>query len=78
MTYMKITLFLLIGGALYYMQIRRLIRRGEKRDTAVYTVLMLTAIVVGTLFLAEVRLPSPAAPLKAVFEPVGKWFFPGP
>jgi uncharacterized membrane protein YidH (DUF202 family) len=75
---MKITLFLLIGAALYYMQIRRLIRRGKKRDTAVYTVLMLTAMVVGTLFLAEVRLPSPAAPLKAVFEPVGKWFFPGP
>jgi uncharacterized membrane protein YidH (DUF202 family) len=78
MTYMNISLFLLAGAALSYLQIRGLVRRGEKRDTAVYTVLMLTAMVVGTLFLAEVRLPSPAAPLKAVFEPVGKWFFPGP
>lgn len=76
MTYMKIALFLLFGAALSYWQIRRLNSQGEKSEIASYSVLMLTAMVIGTLLLAEVRLPSPTVPIQAVFEPVGKWFFP--
>lgn len=76
MTNVKIALFVVACAALAYFQIRSFISRGEKRDTAAYTVLMLTAMVIGTMLLADVRLLSPAAPLRAVFEPIGKLFFP--
>ncbi|MBD0383177.1 hypothetical protein [Paenibacillus sedimenti] len=72
----KIALYLLFIACICYVQIVELIRNKEKKDAFFYTGFMLTAAVIGSLFIAGVPVPSPYLPLKAVFEPVGKWFFP--
>jgi hypothetical protein len=66
----------IFASALSFVQLRVLLDHGEKKEAACYLVLMLTAVVVGSLLIAGIPLPSPAIPLRAVFEPVGRWFFP--
>ncbi|TMV48036.1 hypothetical protein FE783_18930 [Paenibacillus mesophilus] len=73
MVIVKIALFLLLLAGLSYLQIAY--GKGEKKEAAAYAGLMLAAAVIGALLIAGVRLPSPATPLQAVFEPIGKWFF---
>jgi hypothetical protein len=67
-------MFLLVVASLSYLQL--VLGKVEKKEAAVYAGLMLAVTVIGSLLLAGVRLPSPAPPLQAVFEPIGKWFFP--
>lgn len=76
MTVLKIAIFLLFIGSLTFWQAGKLLGRREKKEAVFNTVLMIIAAVIGVLQIAGVPLPSPATPLKAVFEPIGKMFFP--
>ncbi|WP_199614777.1 hypothetical protein [Paenibacillus alkalitolerans] len=72
----RVTLFLLFIGIVAYLQIRAFLDKGQKKEMAVYSVLMLASAFIGALILADVRPPSPAVPLRLIFEPIGKFFFP--
>ncbi|MCU6797480.1 hypothetical protein OB236_35685 [Paenibacillus sp. WQ 127069] len=74
MMVIKMALFLMFVIGLSYLQIQNMLSKGDK--VIAYMGLMLTAAVIGSLLIADVHLPSPATPLKAVFEPIGKWVFP--
>lgn len=76
MVIIKVALFLLITISLSYLQIQNFLSKGEKKEGIAYIGLMLIAMVIGSLLLVGVHLPSPATPLKSVFEPIGKWVFP--
>lgn len=68
-------LFLFVMAIMSGLQIKVILRKGEKREVAVYALLSLSAMVVGTLLLFDVRLLSPTVPLRAVFEPFDRWLF---
>ncbi|MBW5445677.1 hypothetical protein GE107_06310 [Cohnella sp. CFH 77786] len=72
-----VILFVLLSASLARWQVRGLLAKGETKDAACYALLMAAAAAIGALLLAGVQLPSPNEPLRAVFEPVGKWIFPG-
>ncbi|MBD2870281.1 hypothetical protein [Paenibacillus arenilitoris] len=73
---LNIALFTVLAAALIYVQLLALLPEGKKKEAAYYAVLMLAAVVIGSLLIAGIPVPSPAFPLRAVFEPVGRWFFP--
>ncbi|GLI09811.1 hypothetical protein YDYSG_58440 [Paenibacillus tyrfis] len=75
MIVLKIAFFLLLVAYLSFLQYRAF--RGKKKTELIVNIgLMLTAAVIGTLLIAGVDIPSPAIPLTAIFEPIGKWVFP--
>jgi hypothetical protein len=71
-----IALLAIFAAGLSIVELRLLLDCGLKKEAAYYTFLMLAAVVIGSLLIAGVHVPSPAIPLRAVFEPVGRWFFP--
>jgi hypothetical protein len=76
MKILNIALFALFASGLSIVELRLLLDCGLKKEAAYYTVFMLAAVVLGSLLIADISVPSPAIPLRAVFEPVGRWFFP--
>jgi hypothetical protein len=76
MKILNITMLAIFASGLSIVELRLLLDCGLKKEAAYYTVLMLAAVVIGSLLIAGIPVPSPAIPLRAVFEPVGRWFFP--
>ncbi|WP_028612845.1 hypothetical protein [Paenibacillus harenae] len=75
MIFLTIALFLLFVAYLSFWQFRAL--HGKTKIEIIVNIgLMLTAAVIGTMLIADVDIPSPAIPLTAIFEPIGKWIFP--
>jgi formate-dependent nitrite reductase membrane component NrfD len=76
MMMLKLALFLVCIMGLFVMQLPSLLIYSENKEALAYAALMLFAAVIGGLLILDVQLPSPATPLKSVFEPVTKWLFP--
>lgn len=74
----QIVLFLLFIGLLSFFQVRSLLSQQKKKEIAVYLTLMSGAGLIGALMLAGIEVPSPAPPIRAMFEPISKLIFPKP
>lgn len=74
----QISFFLLFISLLGYFQVKRLRVRQEKKEIAIYLALLGAGGLIGVLMLAGVEVPSPARPIRALFEPISALLFPKP
>jgi|GEM_PF-2803973 len=72
-----IALFVAAAGCAAWLQVSRLVEVKEKKQIVMYLLLMGTAVVIGIMEIAGIRLPSPHMPIEALLKPFGKWIFHG-
>lgn len=60
-----------------FLCVRDLLAKHKKREAWIYGALLGICLVIGTLLLAQVIMPSFIVPFNAVFEPLGKLILQG-
>ncbi|MCD9022869.1 hypothetical protein [Cohnella silvisoli] len=67
MKIMMITIgFILLAG----WDVPSLLKKNRKKDLVVYSLFMITALILGILVALHVRLPNPSKGLEAIFKPL--------
>jgi ABC-type Fe3+-siderophore transport system permease subunit len=65
-TYVILTL----GWSIY--RVRFFLNKKQPKDAVIYSCLMGLCIILGSLIIAHVHIPSTTVPARIIFEPVGK------
>jgi len=73
----QIALFVAAAGCAAWLQVSRLAAAKENKQIVMYLLLMGTAVAIGSMEIAGIRLPSPHMPIEALWKPFGKWVFHG-
>lgn len=68
----EIAIFLIGLGTVSYFQVQHLLNQQKRKDVFFYLILMATAGLIGALLIAGVKVPSPAVPIRKLFEPIAK------
>ncbi len=77
MAFAHIVLFVVVAGCAAWLQVSRLVAVKEYKQVVMYFLLMGTAVVIGSMEIAGIRLPSPHMPIEALLKPFGRWIFHG-
>jgi hypothetical protein len=68
----KLLAYMIVFGVWSFVGIRSLLSKEQKKSSVVYGCLMVISIVIGSLLIAKVNIPSLVYPYEIVFEPIGK------
>jgi hypothetical protein len=64
--------FIIFAGLLSYFQIRYILQKEGIKEAVAYLLLMSLAVMIGSLLIAGVKIPSHNVLISKIFEPVGK------
>ena len=65
--------YTVIGAIWTIVRMRSLLARQKGREDAVYGATMLISLVIGSLLIAQLNLPSFILPAQRLFEPIGQY-----